>query len=150
MTQDLTTLKCLTCNPSHVFDTDNTVCLSVLTTSINGCNTNVCYIGTATYVPKVTTPTVVNGYLQAASCGKGYTYDSTNKNCLTNKSDWTTAAEVDAQTGIFLTCSSGYTLYNYNCIPSITNCKTYDFNNNLSTCTACATDANGMPYIPVN
>jgi len=153
LTQDLTTGKCLTCIPSHVLQasTSTPVCESVLNTSGLGCS-GACSVGTATYVAAVVSP-AASEYLQAATCGKGYTLDS-NKRCIRNKTDWTTSvADIDG-TGNFLTCNSGYTLFKTSafalCIPTIANCKTHDFSNNEVTCTTCAVDANGMPYIRAN
>lgn len=127
----------------------STICKSVLDVANVGCYSQ-CSVGTATYVAAVVSP-AASAYLQIATCGKGYTLDS-NKRCVRNKTDWTTSvAEIDAQTGNFLTCNSGYALFKTSgltlCIPAIANCKTYTWTNNAVACDTCATDANGMPYI---
>lgn len=127
----------------------------MLDTIVTSCYSNICSVGTATYVAAVTTPSVVAEYLKTATCGKGFTFDSVSNSCFRNKSDWPiSVVSVDANSGNFIACSTGYTLFKSTslslCIPAIANCKTHTFTNNLVSCSLCAIDANGMPYQLVN
>lgn len=144
---------CLTCIPSHVFtvatNLASNICQPILS-AVTTCNGQ-CFTETATYVPAVLTPVAVNEYLKIATCGKGTTKDA-NGNCIRSKTDWTTVDQIDAQTGFFLTCNTGYTLTKKGsftfCVPAIKNCKTLLISgNNEIYCYECAKDANGMPYI---
>lgn len=96
MTQDLTTNKCLTCIPSHIFNIATTACESTLSAINIGCN-GICTIGTAKYIAAVGP---VAAHLEAATCGKGFTYDSTLNRCTRNKADYPlTLLDIDANSG---------------------------------------------------